>query len=255
MIVASARQFTGAQLAFQQPTDYRARKRCEINTRADTFCAGQTFVFQEPTGMVVDVGKFHPSLPIIHNIPIGPAATTYDLPSGETIILGVHQALYFGATLENSLCQPNQLREHGIVIDDCLKQYSGGKLLHGLFFPDDNVLIPLELHACLSYFPSRLPTHEELETCRWIYMLGEGEWDPYSGHFAAAESATKSHLTERPLHTAPTQLSYKTTGEIMDGRYVGAATNWDTAFANYSIFDTGGVDPLIGSLSFLPPTC
>jgi hypothetical protein len=86
-------------------------------------------------------------------------------------------------------------------------------------------------------------------------MSGEGEWDPYSGHFAAAESATKSHLTERPLHTAPTQLSYKTTGEIMDGRYVGAATNWDTAFANYSIFDTGGVDPLIGSLSFLPPTC
>ena len=80
----------GAQLTFKQPTDYAARKRCEIDTRADTFCAGQTFILQEPTGLVVDVGGFHPSLPVMKDIPIGLVATAYDLPTGETVILGVH---------------------------------------------------------------------------------------------------------------------------------------------------------------------
>jgi hypothetical protein len=131
VIVASARRFVGVQLSFQQPSDYGARRRFEIETRADTFCAGQTFILQEPTGSVVDVGGFHPSLPVMHDISIGLAATAYDLPTGETIILGVHQALYFGTTLENSLCQPNQLRELGIIVDDCPKQYSGGKSMHG----------------------------------------------------------------------------------------------------------------------------
>jgi hypothetical protein len=144
VIVASERRFVNGQLSFTQPTDYGARKRCEIDTRADTFCAGQTFFLQKPTGSVVDVGGFHPSLPIIHDIPIGLVATAYDLPTGKTIILGVHQALFFGQTLEHSRCQPNQLREHGIIVEDCPKQYSGGKSLHGLFFPEEKIHIPLE---------------------------------------------------------------------------------------------------------------
>jgi hypothetical protein len=242
VIVASARRHVGAQLNFQQPSDYSARKRCEIDTRADTFCAGQTFIFHEPTGSVVDVGGFHPSLPIMRDIPIGLAATAYDLPTGETIILGVHQALYFGASLENSLCQPNQLREHGIIVDDCPKQYSGGKSLHGLFFPEENVHIPLEMYGCLSYFPSRLPMQVELATCRWVHLSGEGEWEPYSDHFAAAESATKSHLTEHPLHPIPGHHSFDVTGNDLDGRYISAA------------FESGCIDCLIGNLPQEPTT-
>ncbi len=52
-------------------------------------------------------------------------------------------------------------------------------------------------------------------------MSGEYKWDPYSNHFAAAESATKSHLTEHPLQQVPGQ---------------------------HSLFETGGIDRLIGSL-------
>ena len=246
--LTSSIRFVGSQIIFQQPTDYLARKRCEIDTRADTFCAGMTFSFQEPTGSVVDVGGFHPSLPILKDIPIGLVATAYDLPTGETIILGVHQALYFGVSLEHSLCQPNQLREHGIIVDDCPKQYSGGKSLHGLFFPDDGVHIPMEMHGCLSYFPSRLPTNTELETCRWVYMSGEGEWDPYSEHFAAAESATRSHLVEHPRYAPPTQSTYDAAGAILDGRFIGAVARHEAAVAESSIFATDSMDMLIGSI-------
>ena len=73
--ITSSIRFVGSQITFQQPTDYLARKRCEIDTRADTFRAGMTLSFQEPTGSVVDVGGFHPSLPILKDIPIGLVAT------------------------------------------------------------------------------------------------------------------------------------------------------------------------------------
>lgn len=67
-------------------------------------------------------------------------------------------------------------------------------------------------------------------------MLGEGEWDPYSDHFAAAESATKSHLTKHPLHRVPGQHSFNESGDRLVGRYI------------ESTFQTGGIDRLIGSL-------
>jgi hypothetical protein len=108
--------------------------------------------------------------------------------------------------------------------------------MHGLCFPDENLHIPLELHGCISYIPSHLPTPAELETCRWIHMSGEGEWDPYSGQFAAAESAVKSHLTEHPLHHIPGHHSNDIAGDHLDGRYVGAT------------FVTGGIERLIGNL-------
>ena len=250
--IASAKRNIGAQVSFKLPTDYAARKRCEIDTRADTFCAGQTFILQEPTGLVVDVGGFHPSLPIMKDIPIGLAATAYDLPTGETIILGVHQALFFGASMEHSLCQPNQLREYGIIVDDCPKQYSNGKTLHGLLFPDDNLHIPFKLHGCLSYFPSsRLPsTREELDNCRWVHMSGEGEWDPYSDHFAAAESAMHSHLTEHPRHQRVVPATFNGNGHIIDGRYEGAVSQLPPPIPeDIDLFIGGHLDSTIGATS------
>ena len=77
-------------------------------------------------------------------------------------------------------------------------------------------------------------------------MSGEGAWDPYSDHFAAAESATKSHLTEHPLYSAPAQHSYDASGAIMDGRYVGATARFEAEVADSPIFDTNGIDRLIG---------
>ena len=254
---ASARRQIGKQLSFQQPTDYAARKRFEIDTRADTFCAGQTFLLQEPTGLVVDVGGFHPSLPVLKDIPIGLAVTAYDLPSGETIILDVHQALFFGASMEHSLCQPNQFREHGLLVDDCPKQYTNGRSLHGMYIPDQDLHIPFELHGCLSYFPTRLPTVDESDTCRWIHMSGDGKWDPYSSHFAEAKSATHSHLTEHPRHSKITPGTFDADGFRIDGRYQGSVSRITNTPENIDLFigamstqETGrGIDRTIGATS------
>ena len=102
--------------------------------------------------------------------------------------------------------------------------YSNGKTLHGLYVPDQQLHIPFELYGCLSYFPVRLPTPDEIDTCRWIHMSGDGEWELYSNHFAAAESATRSHLTEHPRYGRVAPATYDADGFEVDGRYQGSVT-------------------------------
>lgn len=208
-VTTSEKREVGAQLQVTQPTNYAARKRCEIDTRADTFCAGQTFLLHEATGLVVNVDGFHPLLPVMKDVPIGTAITAYDTDKGKTIILSVHQALFFGSSMEHSLCQPKQLREYGIIVDTTPKQYTNGVSLQGMYIPDQELHIPFELYGCLSYFPTRMPTTDKIDTCRWIHLSSNGDWDPYSDHFAASERATMSHLrstqgTEKGDNRIPT---------------------------------------------------
>lgn len=258
----SDKRVIGKQMKIDQPMNYAARKRCEIDTRADTFCAGQTFLLHEATGMVVDVGGFHPSLPVVKDVPIGTVITAYDTPEGETIILSVHQALFFGASMEHSLCQPNQFREHGLIVDTTPKQYTNGKSLHGMYIPDQELHIPFELFGCLSYFPTRLPTPDEIDTCRWAHLSSDGEWDPYSNHFASSERATMSHLTEHPRYgrfpTRPDSDTYDADGFNIDGRYQGSVStlvpphtpeNIDTMICSANKIKATAGDRFIGATS------
>lgn len=53
------------------------------------------------------------------NILIVTAATAYDNPSnGMTVILILHQALYLGDKVNNSLLCPNQPHNYGLEVDD-----------------------------------------------------------------------------------------------------------------------------------------
>jgi hypothetical protein len=53
-------------------------------------------------------------------------------------------------------------------VDTCPKQFSGGKSMHGIYVPDEDIFIPFWIQGCISYFASHLPTDEELATCRCI---------------------------------------------------------------------------------------
>jgi hypothetical protein len=76
---------------------YEARN--ELDTRADTICAGANFLCIRPTGMMCSVKGFHQSFEPIHEIPVATVATAWDdWESGQTFILIIHQALYFGKT-------------------------------------------------------------------------------------------------------------------------------------------------------------
>ncbi|MGH7954974.1 MAG: hypothetical protein ACREOZ_03350, partial [Gloeomargaritales cyanobacterium] len=137
----------------------------------------------------------------------------------ETIILVFHQSLYFGKTMEHSLLCPNQLRAHGTVVDSCPRQYSDGKSMHGLYCPDEDLFLPFTMHGCISYLPTRLPTAEELNKCRYIYLTNESDWDPYFDEFKSGEDAFGYKVVKVDRTTRENHDVY--------GRIVGATSSMD----------------------------
>lgn len=111
---------------FVSPTDYGKEARCELDTRADTTCAGINCRPLYYTGQHCEAFGFHNELSPISDVPIATLATaplsgaTVAMAplSGESFIIIFNKALYFGSNLDHSLVNPNQLRHHGIDIYD-----------------------------------------------------------------------------------------------------------------------------------------
>lgn len=87
-----------------------ANARCELDTQADTICAGKNFRLLALTGQTCDVSGFHQSFESVKDVPIAQVATAVTLENGETIVLVINEALYFGAQMNHSLINPNQIR-------------------------------------------------------------------------------------------------------------------------------------------------
>jgi hypothetical protein len=103
-------------------------------------------------------------------------------------------------------------------VDDVPKQYSNGRSLHGMHHPGEDIFVPFSLHGCISYFPTRLPAQEEMDTCRWTTFTSEKELSPYSDHFQKSEKATID------LFRFPDRdhLHFTADGKPIDGRSFGA---------------------------------
>ena len=183
-------------------TDYLGRFRAEIDTRADTLCAGQAFIPLHYSGRIADVSGFHSQLGTIKGIPIARVATAFDAKDGETIILAANEALFFGTQMEHSLFPPQQLCDNGLRCDPLPRQYSPHSI-HGIHDPSTDTHLPFQLHGCISYLPIRLPTERELSTCRYIELTSDAEWLPYDDRFGTQE---KPYLSQPnvPRYAAPT---------------------------------------------------
>jgi hypothetical protein len=130
-------------------------------------------------GKVAEVHGFSKSLQAIQDVPIVKAAVAYyDANTGETYILIINQALYFGDQLPNMLLNQNQTRSHGLIVDDCPRHLSGGKSSHSITV--ENLNIPLKLFGIMSYFDIRTPTIKELEECPHFELTSSANWEPYS---------------------------------------------------------------------------
>jgi hypothetical protein len=148
----------------------------ELDTRADTICAGTNFCCLRPTGMTCSVQGFHQSFEPIPEIPVATVATAWDdQNTGQTYILIIHQALYFGTQLDHSLINPNQIRVTGIPV--CDDPYDRHRHL-GIDLYE--IHIPFLTEGNTIYFSSRVPTKDELDNCRYITLTDDEDWDPTS---------------------------------------------------------------------------
>jgi len=109
-------------------------------------CSGATFRLLETTGQLCDVKGFHLDLPSIRNIQVGTTAAAYDHSDGATYILVFAQSHFFGGKLENSLMNPNQLHENGLVVHTSPKQYDRNSM-HGVFMPHHNTAIHFAMYG------------------------------------------------------------------------------------------------------------
>jgi hypothetical protein len=189
--VMSRRRTTGAYYTTKHMTSHIAALkqiqqsvtcRAELDTHADTCRVNNMARILSYTGKVAHVSAFSPQLDVMTDIPIVKAAVAYDdATTGETYILIINQALYFGNLLPHILLNPNQLRANGIIVNDIPKHLSHGTSSHSIDFTTEGIKLPLLLKGIISYLPVRMPTQEEVDQGITLEITAENvEWEPYS---------------------------------------------------------------------------
>ena len=157
--------------------------RCELDSHADTGCAGPDCYVEFLWDETVNVYPFSAESSTMKNISIGTVIYAVDDPqTGETVLLVlVHEQLIFGDRMSTSLLNPNQLRSYGVKVNECPKQFDRSSP-HSVSVPRKNVFLelPLELDGVISYLAVRKPTSEELRHCKRLQCTSDSPWDPSS---------------------------------------------------------------------------
>jgi hypothetical protein len=161
--------------------------RSELDSHADTCCVGDNALVLDYHNRTVSVSPSINSLGTENKVPIVTAAIAYDDPIlGQTFILIIHQALYFGDKLVHNLINPFQCRLNEVKINECPRVLTNmpDDTAHSILFEKEQVKIPLRLNGIVSYFHSRRPTIWEYDECVHLHLTPEEpEWDPLDPTF------------------------------------------------------------------------
>ena len=157
----------------------------ELDSHADTCCAGKNFCMLERPLRHVNVQPYSEEYKPLQNIPIANCATVWtDADNGQRYLLVFHECLFFGNRMDNSLICPNQLRENGLTVHDTPKQYDRSSS-HSIRI--DDLVIPLTMSGVISGFHTDKPSEDDLEDLPRVYMTPNAPWKPYSDDFAETE--------------------------------------------------------------------
>jgi hypothetical protein len=167
-----------------------------LDSHADTSCAGSSMAVLELTGEMVTVYPFSENLPAVQEVPIATVLTMWESPmTGEPWMLVIHEALYFGDRLKESLLCPNQVRAAGNVVQDTPIQFDRSST-HSITVPN-RLELPLEMNGVISFIRTRKPMATEIEQyqsgmLQFIELTEKVPWEPYSSKFAETEDAARA---------------------------------------------------------------
>ena len=194
-----------------------------MDSHADTCVAGNNCTVLEYTGRNATVEAYSPDYPS-KEVPIATVATAYDCPgSGETFILIINEALYFGDTLSFSLLCPNQLRDNEIHVDERHRTHAPDSIF-GIYVPTTPLHIPFDLDGVIAGFHSRQPTESELDNiANHVELTSKVEWIPhlFSPSLAEEEFDDSEFLSSlqarqvRVLRSRITKQQIRTSRECM----------------------------------------
>ena len=113
-------------------TSLEMKNGCDllIDSGSDSFVAGKhAFIDEVISGITVTTQSFNDSEPPLPNLRIVNAIYAYNDPgSGQVFLLHANHSIYMGDAKKDSFACPNQMRTHGLHVDD--------RPTH--FFPNDH---------------------------------------------------------------------------------------------------------------------
>ncbi len=76
-----------------------------------------------------------------------------------------------------SLICPNQLRSHGLIINDIPRAFDRDSS-HSIIIPG-KLELPLKTRGVLSYLQTRRPIEDELARCERVELTSADSWEPH----------------------------------------------------------------------------
>jgi hypothetical protein len=123
---------------------------CELDSHADTSCAGSNFIQLEDPVRFADVYPYTSELPALQRIPVTSAGKTWiDPQTGQQYLLILNEGLFFGDRPNQTLLCPNRLRSNGLIIHDTptLLDHNSLPSIHD---PVSDMRIPMNLNGAVS---------------------------------------------------------------------------------------------------------
>jgi hypothetical protein len=147
--------------------------RNELDTHANTCCAGANWSLLETTGEYCEVSPFLGSYEPVSEIPLARCCTVWtdQSDSSEYLLVG-DQMLWFGTCLPHSLINPNQLRALGLYVND--DPFNNTRKFG---IKADNIFIPFDTTRTVVHFDTQVPTVWESTHLPVVLLTGE-EWNP-----------------------------------------------------------------------------
>ena len=189
-VISSIRHISETQTMIPVSAPPNTTAPNETDNNADTCVLGKNFLLLNVSGRVADVFGFKGDSSKPDEVHIGSAVTAYDHPDGYTMLLTIHEALWYGQSMNHSLINPNQLRAYGIQYWD--NPYDHTKPL--AIEIDDLHSIPLMTQGTKVLFSSRVPTNDELVDPNLvrIELTSTSCWEPTKVQLANLTSNTKT---------------------------------------------------------------
>ena len=164
--------------------------KTRLDSHAVSPVVGYNAYIWRDTGKTAGVAGFTKSTGVLEDIPIVDAIVHYECPiSQKQYLLMIYNALYIPAN-EDNLLTPFLVREAGVRLNETPKIQVVEPSVedHALYFPDDDLRIHLQLAGIVSYFCTRKPTADEIESLPRIDMTPNSPtWDPYNTIYARQE--------------------------------------------------------------------
>ena len=154
-----------------------------LDSGADTSVVGKhRFLTEAIEGIIVLAQGFSDGQPALDDLPVVNALYAYDdHDSREVILLEVNHSIYLGSQKRNAIACPNQLRIHGVHVDDRPTSLFPN-IEHAQCVIVDGKVLPLKMRGPLSYLSIRRHTIPEVQNSELqvLQLTSPHGWDPYS---------------------------------------------------------------------------